>query len=143
MILTEICQDLRNWFCGDADRHFGRFEISGGVISPSDFLVPGQYYRIIGSALNDGVHKYGDATDTLTDESFEGSVWAMRVPEAVVQLATDVSAWISRYGAQGASPFASESFKGYSYTRGTNAAGKTATTWKDAFSSRMNMWRKI
>ena len=88
-MLTELCHELKNYFLRDRvnDIHPGSYTISGGDIEPLSFLAEGQYYRIVGSIFNDGVHKYGDATDTLDDETFEGAVWAMAVPPAVVALA--------------------------------------------------------
>lgn len=144
-MLTELCQELRNWF--DLERHFGSFEISGGALNV-DFLANGQYYRIVGSVFNDGVHKRGDATDTLTNETFDGAVWALGIPKAVIDLAAEISAWVAKYGgAEGVatSPFASESFGGYSYSKATFASsgGSGAATWQAVFKSRLNMWRKI
>ena len=72
-MLTEICAELRNYFEVPNGRHFGKFTISGGSIAPLDFLQEGQYFRIIGSVFNDGVHQY-PASD-LTDEVFNGAVW--------------------------------------------------------------------
>lgn len=37
-MLTELCAELRNYFCQDADKHFGKFTVSGGSIAPLDFL---------------------------------------------------------------------------------------------------------
>lgn len=139
-MLTELCQELRNWF--DRERYFGEFEISGGVIT-APFLVPGQYFRIVGSIFNDGVHCYEDYTDMLTDETFEGAVWALGIPPAVVELSEQISEWRSKYeGVDSAamSPFNSESFGGYSYSKGN---GNTPTGWQAVFSSNLNRWRKI
>ena len=144
-MLTELCQELRNWF--DLDRRFGTFQISGGVLNV-DFLVTGQYYRIVGSVFNDGVHKRGDLKDTLTDETFEGAVWALGIPKAVIDLAAEIAAWRAKYetpDSAAMSPFASESFGGYSYSKGgsNSRSGSSAISWKSAFASRRNMWRKI
>lgn len=146
-MLTELCQELRNWF--DRERHFGTFEISGGVIT-APFLVNGQYYRIVGSIFNDGVHKFGDAADTLTDETFEGAVWALAIPKAVINLAAEIAEWQSKYGTADSaamSPYQSESFGGYSYSKsagGNSASGASgASGWKAAFASRLNPWRKL
>lgn len=144
-MLTELCQELRNWF--DLERHFGSFEISNGALNV-DFLKSGQYYRIIGSVFNDGVHKRGDVKDTLTDETFDGAVWALGIPKAVIDLAAEIAAWVAKYGgAEGVatSPFASESFGGYSYTvkAASSSGGSGAATWQSVFNSRLNMWRKI
>ena len=116
-MLTEICAEIRNYFEVPNGRHFGTFTISGGSIAPLDFLQEGQYFRIIGSVFNDGVHKYGEAN--LTDEKFDGAVWAMAVPPAVVDLSEKIKAY-NDSDAGKASPYTSESFGGYSYTKATN-----------------------
>lgn len=142
--LTELCQELRNWF--DRGRYTGTFEISGGNIT-ADFLQEGQYYRIIGSVFNDGVHVYG-TSDTLHDEIFDGAVWALAIPAPVINLATEIAAWREKYEAADSaamSPFQSESFGGYSYSKGgsNSSNGNTAVSWKTAFASRLNAWRKL
>ena len=147
-MLTELCQELRNWF--DIIRYEGTFTISGGALT-ADFLQPNQYYRIIGSIFNDGVHKYGDNKDVLTDETFVGSVWALGIPKAVIDLAAEIAAWKAKYedlNSQAMSPFQSESFAGYSYSKGntssaSGAAASTPTGWKSVFASNLNRWRKI
>ena len=91
-MLTELCQELHNWF--DKERHFGSFKIEDGELAVS-FLKEGQYYRICGSIFNDGVHKFGDTEDALTDEEFDGSVWALAIPKAVIKLAAEIAEWRS------------------------------------------------
>ena len=144
-MLTELCQELRNWF--ELDRRYGTFTISGGALT-ADFLVEGQYYRIRGSIFNDGVHQFG--TDELTDETWTGEVWAMGIPKAVIDLAGEIEAWKNKYetvDSASMSPYTSESFGGYSYSKGSSAmsiSGKDiATGWKAVFASRLNRWRKI
>lgn len=144
-MLTELCQELRNWF--DLDRIYGEFTISGGALT-ADFLKPNQYYRIIGSVFNDGVHQYGNNKDVLTDEAFNGAVWALAIPKEVVQLAEEIKAWRALYeatGSQAMSPYVSESFGGYSYSKGTgnNTGSTNASSWISVFKPRLNMWRKI
>ena len=147
-MLTELCQELRNWF--DRERFYGTFEITGGTLT-APFLIAGQYYRIKGSIFNDGVHKYGDTKDELTDETFNGEVWAMAVPKAVINLAAEIAEWQAKYGtvdSSAMSPFQSESFGGYSYSKTSTsaAAGSAASTptgWKAVFASELNRWRKI
>ena len=146
--LTEICQELRNWF--DRDRRFGIFTITGGVLDV-DFLIPGQYFRIVDSLLNDGIYKYErDAEDTgLKDETFDGAVWSLAIPAPVLQLAEEIKAWRAKYeGADSAamSPYMSESFGGYSYQKGsalTSSDTSGAVSWKRTFAGRMNAWRKL
>ena len=138
-MLTDLCQELHNWF--ELERHSGEFVIEEGVLSAS-FLQEGQYFRIIGSVFNDGVWQYG--TNTLTDETFDGSVWALAIPPAVLSLNEEIDEWISAYGAASVGPYASESFGGYSYTKeSSSGSGADKSTWQGAFRSRLNRWRKI
>ena len=137
--LTELCAELRNYFEVPNGRHFGKFTISGGSISPLDFLRDGQYFRIIGSVFNDGVHQY-PAFD-LTDEVFHGAVWSMAVPPAVIDLAAEIEEY-NKSDAGKASPYISENFGGYGYTKATDASG-APIGWQKAFASRLNKWRKL
>lgn len=143
-MLTELCQELNNYF--DKERHFGTFTIADGTIA-ADFLVPGQYYRVVGSIFNDGVHKYG--SEDLTDETFKGSVWALAIPAAVINLAAEIAEWQRKYGGADSaamSPFQSESFGGYSYSKGSagvTGSGVGTVGWQSAFRGRLNRWRKL
>ena len=143
-MLTELCAELKNYFLRDrnADIHYGEYEISGGSID-LPFLLDGQYFRIVGSVLNDGVYKY--PVLELTDETFTGAVWAMAVPPSVVALAADIEAWNVKNAEALASPYTSESFGGYSYTKATAGGVGTsgAFTWRDQFASRLNKWRRL
>lgn len=133
-MITEICMELKNWFVkSDDDKFFGIFTISDGVITPSFGLREGQYFRVIGSTFNDGVHKFGDA---LIDEEFDGAIWLMSVPAQFTNLVSEIEDYQSKYGK--VTPYASESFGGYSYTKAENV-----TSWKNAFATRLNAWRKI
>ena len=139
-MLTELCTELRNYFEVPNGRHFGKFEISGGSIAPLDFLQEGQYFRIVGSVFNDGVYKY-PITGELQDETFDGAIWEMAVPNDFVLLCEEISKWKEQESSK-PSPYVSESFGGYSYTKATNSKGMTAT-WKDAFLERLNRYRKV
>ena len=138
-MLTELCAELRNYFEVPNGRHFGKFTISGGSIAPLDFLQEGQYFRIVGSVFNDGVYQYPAAS--LTDEVFEGAVWAMAVPAALLSLVDEIKAY-NDSDAGKASPYTSESFGGYSYTKATDANG-APIGWQKAFASRLAKWRKL
>ena len=141
-MMTLICQYLRNWFDRYQPKFSGHFEISNGAIELD--LKDGQFYRIMGSALNDGVHQYGSQLDSLLDEEFDGIIWGMAVPPDVITLASDIEAWVTANQDAINSPYASESFGGYSYTKNisvTNAGNSTA--WQSQFAARLNPWRKI
>ena len=72
-MLNTICAEIRNYFLAhkEKDIHAGKYTITNGSINLS-FLLDGQYFRIVGSALNDGVYQY--PASCLKDEQFEGSV---------------------------------------------------------------------
>ena len=146
LVLSEICEYLNNYF--QDKKITGKFTIENGTITV-DGLKNGQYFRILGSTFNDGVHKYPiDTVKTpLIDEVFEGSIWAMAVPQTVIALTSDISAWQTKYGggnSDAMSPFTSESFGGYSYSKGANSvSGGAATTWQDVFAGRLNKYRKL
>ena len=138
-MLTEICAELRNWFVVPNGVHIQTYTISGGSIAPLDFLQEGQYFRIIGSVFNDGVHQYPAAD--LTDEVFHGAVWAMAVPPAVIDLAAEIEEY-NKSDAGKASPYISENFGGYGYTKATGSNGKVLT-WKSVFADALNRYRKL
>lgn len=133
-MLEAVLQCIHNWF--EVGIHPGTYTIEGGALE-LPFLQEGQYFRIIGSVFNDGLHQY---PANLTNEAFDGAVWALAIPPAVISLAKEIEAWEISNGTPG--PYSSESFGGYSYTRATNAQGQAAT-WKDAFRVQLNRWRKI
>lgn len=142
-MLTELCQELRNWF--DRERHFGTFTIENGNLT-ADFLQPGQYFRIVGSIFSDGVHLY--PAEDLPSETFEGAVWTLGIPPCIVALSDEIDAWRAKYEAADSaalSPFTSESFDGYSYTKGSSGSDGSGggISWQNVFRTQLNRWRKI
>lgn len=141
MKIGDLCAELRNWF--DIGRRFDTFTISGGNIDLSGFVQSGQYFRIIGSVFNDGVYQY--PVSGLTDETFDGAVWAMAVPKDVLALLTDITNWETKYGDIVTSPYVSESFGGYSYSKASANSGNAdkVASWQSTFANRLNKWRKL
>lgn len=140
-MLEQICAFIHNFFYGD--RYAGTFTIENGVLTV-DGLIDGQYFRICGSRLNDGVYRYG--VDQLTDETFTGVVWDMRPPKSFLTLVEEIEAWQQKYGEAVKSPYSSESFNGYSYTKAqgyASAGGGMLGTWQNIFGSQLNHWRKL
>lgn len=139
-MLSIICAEIRNYFLAhrEADIHSGTYAIENGNLT-LDFLREGQYFRIVGSALNDGVHQYPTA---LQDETFTGSVWAMSVPPSFIALAAEIEDWVTANRSALSSPYASESFGGYSYSKATGKNG-AGYTWQDQFATRLNAFRRI
>lgn len=155
MDITEICMECRNFFAPvnkKEDRsfiHSGTFTISGNSITPLDFIQNGQYFRIVGSAINDGVYcNDAQSLEILTDETFDGAIWEMSVPRAFLTMCADIDAWRKSnesVDSANMSPYASESFAGYSYQKGAGSSksGGSAITWQSQFSKRLNAWRRI
>ena len=139
-MLEQVLMNIRNWFSVDGGIYSGTFTIKdGGITLP--FLANGQYFRICGSVFNDGLHQYPE--DDLTDETFNGTIWALAIPKAVIELADEIGKWQEKNGEAASSPFSSESFGGYSYSKSTDAETGGAVTWQSAFKQQLSAWRKI
>lgn len=155
-MIESICQELNNWFDRDQPKYFGNFMLSGSTIT-DDFgntvtFLEGQYFRIVGSVLNDGVYQYSSTpTYTFESEAFaNGAIWAMAVPHTVVSLAAEIEDWMTKYAgvdSQAMSPYNSESFGGYSYSKSGGGSGSGSSdggaSWQGVFANRLKPWRKI
>lgn len=146
-MISEICAELRNYFLRDYVNpeqymHSGSFVIANGEMQSLPFLKQNQFYRIIGSTFNDGVHQYG-VDNGLIDETFEGTIWEMFVPKEVVDLSAEIQDWVSNNADTINSPYQSESFGGYSYTKAIASNGKLSTDWQSHFAGKLNRWRRL
>ena len=147
-MLTELCGYLKNWFT--VNRFLGDFTITDNTITYADGtklpLQSGQYFRIIGSIFNDGVYCNNEEL-TLHPEDFNGTVWAMAIPNEVINLAKDIKAWRDKYEGVDSSmlsPYNSESFGGYSYSKSNgNTADGNGASWQSIFKNRLNRYRKV
>lgn len=137
--LEKVLGHCKNWFALPGGIRADTYSIEGGALA-LPFLLNGQYFRIRGSTLNDGLHQKN--VDVLRDEVFSGEIWALAVPRAVLELAEKIEEWEKENAKAFASPYKSESFGGYSYTKAEGING-AVLTWKDAFRGELNRWRKI
>lgn len=153
-MLTELCAYLRNYFLADNQNpdkyiHHGTFTVADGQIQALSFLVPGQYFRVIGSVFNDGAWKYrpSGTTEGMTDETFDGTIWAMSVPRTVIALAAEIEEWTVANADALNSPYQSESFGGYSYSKasggGAGGSGSAGWSWQDQFATRLAPYRRL
>ena len=149
-MIGEICAEIKNYFTYENDIHIGDYVISDGQISPViDF--PTDYIRIVGSRLNDGVHKKNkNGVFELQDESFHGAVWIMSPTNDFLSLVGEIESWQEMNGAATSanmSPFQSESFGGYSYSKasgGSSSGGASSVpTWQSQYASRLKLYRRI
>jgi len=149
-MLNELCKELNNWF--EKLVIVGDIRIADGKIKNPKFLSviqENQYFRIIGSVFNDGVYQYTDELN-LVDEEYHGGLWTMAIPKDVIDLATDIKNWCDKYAGVDSvamSPFNSESFGGYSYSKstgGSSSGGVDApSSWQSVFANRLKHWRKL
>ena len=139
-MLEQVLMNIRRWFPVEGGINSGTFTIKdGGITLP--FLADGQYFRICGSVFNDGLHQY-NVLD-LIDETFTGTIWALAIPKAVIDLSKEIEKWQEKNGEASVSPYQSESFGGYSYSKATDAETGGAVTWQSAFKQQLSAWRKI
>lgn len=146
-MVGEICAEIKNYFVYENDRHIGDWVILNGQISPA-LEIPTDYIRIVGSHLNDGVHKISEMQ--LVDEEFHGAICIMSPPSVFLLLCEEIAQWQDKNGSADSvnmSPFQSESFGGYSYSKGQNFSGDKAKsavpTWQSVFGNRLNQFRRI
>ncbi len=152
-MLQEVCEYIHNYFIKEPKS--GTYTISGGMISPADFLQEGQRFLISGSVFNDGIHTYHSSgimddddsnAEPLTDEEFTGVVCGLSIPMSVVKLSGEIADWVEANKDVLNSPYQSESFGGYSYTKASGISGgggKQDSGWQAQFGSRLNRWRKV
>lgn len=147
-MLNEICAEIKNYFTYKGDVHIGDFTISDGALSPS-FEFPTDYFRIVGSHNNDGIHKVSD-NDLVDEAEFHGAVWIMSPPKDFLDLVAEIEAWQEKYGgveSANMSPYQSESFFGYSYSKGSgsssSAGASSVPTWQNIYASRLKRFRRI
>lgn len=141
-MLERVLDYIHNYF--EKEIRVGEYSIADGSID-LPFLKEGQYFRVRGSVFNDGVHVYGEGG--LVDEDFSGEIWAMAVPPSVIALCKEIKDWVDQYGDDMSSPYQSESFGGYSYTKGAISGSGNGVSggegWEYVFRNRLNHWRKI
>lgn len=135
VMLFEVMQHIKNYFPA-CEGKVGTYVVENNTIN-LPFLLNGQYFIIEGSVFNDGVHQY-PATD-LIDETFMGVITPCAIPKTFLSLVEEIEAYQAN---NVVSPYVSESFGGYSYTKATGRNGNAAS-WADAFGTRLNAYRKI
>lgn len=119
------------------------FEVSSGTFEVEG-AQQGQYLWIEGSVFNDGLHQY--PLSGLDDEVFDGRVVLLAVPKSLVDLADQISDWVTDNADVLDSPYQSESFGGYSYTKASGSdpsGGSLLSGWEAQFKGDLDPWRKI
>lgn len=140
-MLYEVMRAVNNYFIKDS--YYGEHVIKNGSISSgvSSFIQESQYFVIDGSIFNDGVYKHGE--ETLKDETFKGTISVCAIPQAFLDLVKEIEEWQEKYKDTILSPYQSESFGGYSYSKASTNSGENGSNWQNTFKSKLNTWRKI
>lgn len=144
-MLEQVLDYIHNYF--EKRKIWGVFSVVNGTLDGATFLQDGQYYKVKGSVFNDGVWCFGSETN-MKDETFMGEVWALAIPPRLVSLADEIEEWLTVNREVVMSPFQSESFAGYSYTKASGGGsgsgnGENGGSWQSVFGSQLNQWRKI
>ena len=150
-MLTEICGYLNNFFV--ETYYFGHVMVEGNIVfcDGSEITIKeGQYFTIVNAKAKSilGTYKQGDE---LKDRDIKnGAVWLMDIPDNVISLADEIAAWMEKYGGVDSvsnSPYNSESFGGYSYTKssGGSSDGSADSTpaWAKVYGARLAHYRRI
>lgn len=137
-MLERVLMYLHNWFVVPNGVREGTYTIKDGSIT-LPFLCKWQYYRIVGSVFNDGLHRYGETN--LTDETFDGAIWVLAIPKIIFEISCEMQEWETKNSATLTSPYQSESFGGYSYSMATGKDGGSITVF-DAFENRLAPYKK-
>lgn len=139
LLLEDVMTYCANFF--ERGGYKSNFTIANGTLSGVSFLQPGQYYRIVGSVFNDGLHQFGNDTDTLTDETFYGDIYPLAPTRAFLALAASIAAWRGKHEAAARSPYTSEGFGPYSYSKSSGKAGDNG--WQAQFALELSRYRKL
>lgn len=138
-MLEQVLRYLNNRF--ERSIVCGTFTVEGGTLEVEGSQ-SGQYLWIEGSVFNDGLHVA--PLRNLHDETFTGRVALLVIPNAVQSIARDIEDWQEANAGVLESPYQSESFGGYSYTKAdsTGVGGHQQEAWQAKFGPRLLGWKK-
>jgi hypothetical protein len=155
--LEKVLYHIHNWFPVGFAQVVDCEIADGELPAPySSSMLDGQWYRIQGSIMNDGLHRHwvtypeGEESD-LVDETFSGTITLLAIPKPLLSVAEEIDEYIqdTREADRAArsAKFRSESFDGYSYTLRDDSRAKNGssglTGWQAAFASDLSPWRKM
>ena len=140
-MLEEVLRYINNRF--ERDHLHGIFTVEdGGLELPN--AAEGQYFWVEGSVFNDGLHQYLEYG--MRDEEFEGSVWLLAIPDSVLAITAEIEEWNGKNADVTQSPYQSESFGGYSYSKSQGSSEgneNPSAAWQTQFGARLRPFRKL
>ena len=119
----------------------GEFSLDGGVLSPNELLLSGDWIAIQGSLGSDGVYCLGPGctVDGARDETFYGAVWLLKPPADFLRLCAEIAAWAAEHPA---SALRAERFGDYSCEAAVDEHG-LPVGWRQVFAAKLAPWRRM
>lgn len=144
--LYDLCVTLKNFFC---EPNFYALTIHNNRVDLSTVFKDaqnGDKIIVVGSS-HDGVYEFSEGgidlsvTPVIESGVLSGGFGRMFVPPTVFALLDEINEWCVTNADMRFSPYTSESFGGYSYSKASGSGDNGS--WQGAFASRLNRWRKI
>lgn len=137
--VQDVMAETRNYFQHQAMD--GEWTLTGGVLTPGELLLPGDWVALCGCRLSSGVwqlNEDGEIPDAR-DETWTGRVWLLAPPEDFLRLCGEIADWCGQH------PDAAlrrESFGSYSMERAVGDSG-LPMRWQDVFRAELIPYRRV
>lgn len=141
--MNDILDYINNYFAVTKEK--ATFNINNNSIIVKEKYLKGQYIKLEGSILNDGIYKVesvGVNTIGITgliDEEFEGFIYGLAIPKNIINIANKYE--IQKEEASN-SILESESFDNYSYSIAKDTDGQVYNTL-DSFKKDLRKYRQM
>lgn len=144
-MLEEILKIINNYFYVTGEK--GSYNIQNNKLTVKGKYIQGQYIKIEGSIMNNGVHKVLEVSDnqiTLEEainEEFDGVIYGLAIPRDIIRLEAKVKEF-EECSANRRSVIVSDSTGAYSRTKATDKNGNVQT-WIGVFANDLRPYRKL
>ena len=141
--MEDILSYINNYFA--VTKEEGTFKIIDDAITIRGNYLQGQYIKLEGSILNDGIYKIeslGNKSITLVganNEEFKGAIYSLAIPKDLVGISVKLEE-LKEKATNGI--YESESFGEYSYTLAKNSKGEIYSNI-DSFKNELKKYRKM
>jgi len=143
--ITKLMRECNNYFASWGE--YGNYKVENNVLEVRGTYFKGQYVRVMGSIMNDGVYKVESYVDSkitlqnLTDEEFCGYIYSLSVPKDFIFLSEQIEEYTSSIDIKKIN-ITSESFNNYSKSIATGQNG-SVLKWQDIFNGDIQVYKKI
>lgn len=143
MSIESLMKECNNYFYKWKETN--TFTINNNTIEVTGTYLVGQYVRIVGSIVNDGIYQIETYTSGkitiigLTDEVFEGTIYGLSVPKDFIELESKIETYNNKNVISNKS---SEGFNNYSVGYAKDKNGKPLQ-WQEIFKSDINIYRQM